>query len=73
MPPQLLVAKFVKFDKDKSGAVSKQELGALMKDTGFHLSDRGLLNLYRELDRTGDGLISLQEFVRWYSNMVNVS
>ncbi|KAJ1629684.1 hypothetical protein T492DRAFT_840620 [Pavlovales sp. CCMP2436] len=66
----LLRAKFVKYDRDNSGQVSIGELSALMDDLGFNLTGRGLRELQRELDWTGEGLISLQELVLWYSKMV---
>ncbi|KAJ1630048.1 hypothetical protein T492DRAFT_1117319 [Pavlovales sp. CCMP2436] len=39
--------------------------------TGFHLSQRGILKLQRELDPSGEGLVSLQELVHWYNMMVD--
>ncbi|KAJ1628152.1 hypothetical protein T492DRAFT_1020329 [Pavlovales sp. CCMP2436] len=42
-----------------------------MESFGFHLSTRGVLKLQRELDVSGEGLVSLQELVLWYSKMVS--
>jgi hypothetical protein len=44
-----------------------------MTDLGFHLSRRGIIKLQRELDTSGEGLVSLQELVVWYNKMVDVS
>ncbi|KAJ1636383.1 hypothetical protein T492DRAFT_959500 [Pavlovales sp. CCMP2436] len=67
----LLRTTFAKFDKDHSGSVSVKELSGLMTDLGFHLSRRGILKLQRELDTSGEGLVSLQELVLWYNTMVD--
>ncbi|KAJ1636386.1 hypothetical protein T492DRAFT_959521 [Pavlovales sp. CCMP2436] len=67
----LLRTKFAKFDKDHSGSVSVKELSGLMTDLGFHLSRRSILKLQRELDTSGEGLVSLQELVLWYNTMVD--
>jgi hypothetical protein len=69
----LLRAKFVKYDKDNSGQVSVSELGKLMDDLGFQLTSRGIIKLQRELDRTGEGLVSLQELVIWYDTKVTLA
>jgi len=61
-----LRAKFIKYDKDDSGLVSAGELGALLADMGFTATRARVRKLAKELDVTGEGSITLAEFVVWY-------
>lgn len=45
------------FDKDGSGSISVDELGALMKTFGENLTDDDLKTMIQEVDKNGDGSI----------------
>lgn len=53
---------FQLFDKDSSGYIDRDELGALMEALGVHLEQAELNNLYTEMDPSGDGRIDFKEF-----------
>ncbi|KAJ5046396.1 uncharacterized protein L3040_003640 [Drepanopeziza brunnea f. sp. 'multigermtubi'] len=54
------------FDKDGSGSISVEELGALMKTFGENLTDDDLKTMIQEVDKNGDGSIDYQEFLNFF-------
>ncbi|KAK2628853.1 hypothetical protein QTJ16_001956 [Diplocarpon rosae] len=54
------------FDKDGSGTISVEELGALMKTFGENLSDEDLKTMIQEVDKNGDGSIDYEEFLNFF-------
>lgn len=48
------------FDKDGSGTISVDELGALMKTFGENLTDDDLKQMIQEVDKNGDGSIDCE-------------
>merc|ERR1712232_111899 len=54
---------FAKFDKDKSGTISKDELRVIMKALGFNPDN--LDKLFETIDTNSDGVIDYIEFVDW--------
>eukprot|EP00760_Papus_ankaliazontas_P015647 PhM_4_TR16639/c0_g1_i1/m.60049 len=57
---------FTRFDADKSGFISLQELQLLTKELGAALSDDDVKKAMSELDGNGDGNLSFDEFRAWW-------
>jgi len=59
------IAKVFKlFDEDNTGRISFKNLKKIAQEVGENLSDDELHEMIEEADRTGDGLISLDDFYR---------
>ena len=56
-------AAFDRFDKNKDGHISVQELGDVMKQLGKNLSEEELQALISRVDTDNDGTISFAEFL----------
>lgn len=56
---------FDKFDSDKSGAISNQELGYVLQELGFDAAYVDDEICRGDLD--GDGTLSFEEFVTWFN------
>jgi Ca2+-binding EF-hand superfamily protein len=54
---------FHEFDKDESGSLDASELAEVAKTLGVTLSDAQLEGMVKLLDRDGDGLIDIEEFI----------
>jgi hypothetical protein len=59
-----LKAKFDELDKDKSGSLDAEELGAMLADFGKPVSKATLSNMLRLADEDGDETISFDEFAK---------
>jgi len=55
-------AAFDLFDRDGSGAISKDELGQVMKNLGLEVSDHDLGEMIKEHDEDSSGQIEFNEF-----------
>merc|ERR1712151_1124558 len=58
---------FDKYDKDKSGSISKAELKDICYSLGHPLSDAELTIALKVLDEDGNGVISYNEFKDWWA------
>jgi calcium-binding protein CML len=64
------VAKvFKRFDADLDGSISTAELGALTAAMGVPLAGAELQEAVRQLDRNGNGVISLEEYASWFDDL----
>eukprot|EP00565_Helicotheca_tamesis_P007886 CAMPEP_0185724060 /NCGR_PEP_ID=MMETSP1171-20130828/663_1 /TAXON_ID=374046 /ORGANISM="Helicotheca tamensis, Strain CCMP826" /LENGTH=149 /DNA_ID=CAMNT_0028391835 /DNA_START=108 /DNA_END=557 /DNA_ORIENTATION=- len=63
-PDKELRDAFNVFDKDGSGAISRQELQSLMQKLGQNLSKEELDAMMSEVDEDGNGEIDFEEFKR---------
>ena len=57
---------FAKYDKDQSGNIDAEELNTLSAELGHPLNEEQLADAMKDLDIDGDGVISLDEFNRWF-------
>ncbi|CAF2361463.1 unnamed protein product [Rotaria sp. Silwood2] len=57
---------FNKYDKDKNGTISRDELRSLCYDMGYYLSDDELEWACTLIDKDGNGKIDYQEFADWW-------
>lgn len=57
---------FDKFDKDGSGDIDISELQNVCGQLGMELDDEQTAEAMKDLDLNGDGVIDINEFVRWY-------
>ena len=57
---------FKKFDDDLSGELDQMEFVAMCKEMGWNTRDTAMSLVM--LDTDGDGMISFQEFLAWYSD-----
>ncbi|KAK3611554.1 hypothetical protein CHS0354_016486 [Potamilus streckersoni] len=54
---------FRRFDKDGDGAITKNEVRMVFRESGVELDDASLQELMDEADTNKDGVISFDEFV----------
>jgi Ca2+-binding EF-hand superfamily protein len=59
----ILLALFREFDTNNSGRISAADLHRLVRETNIDLSHSEVDDVINKCDRTGDDLISFQEFV----------
>ncbi|CAF1184932.1 unnamed protein product [Adineta steineri] len=57
---------FNKYDLDKNGSISRDELRSLCYDMGYYLSDDELQWALTLIDKDGNGKIDYKEFVDWW-------
>jgi len=60
-------AAFDHYDADGSGFIDKAEFVGLSSDLGELLDDDELVAAIKEIDVSGDGKISFNEFIRWWN------
>ncbi|GJV93856.1 calmodulin-like protein 3 [Tanacetum coccineum] len=53
-----LKSVFATFDKNKDGFITKQELSDSLKNIGISTSEKDVLEMFKQLDVNGDGLIT---------------
>merc|ERR1711988_1467463 len=58
--------EFKKFDHDKTGFMDASELADLLKDIGLNFKKSEVEAIEQQLDKSGDGVISQSEFIKWY-------
>jgi Ca2+-binding EF-hand superfamily protein len=58
---------FQKYDTDDSGFIDVGELGKMIYDMGHKLNEVELVAATQQLDKNGDGRISYEEFMSWWS------
>ncbi|KAK0724334.1 hypothetical protein B0H67DRAFT_598011 [Lasiosphaeris hirsuta] len=58
------------FDKDNTGDITAEELGAVMKELGLNPSEAELQDLVNEADVNKDGVICFDEFLNLMSQTV---
>ena len=59
-------AAFDKYDRDQSGDIDAAELKNMLEDLGVETSDERLNEAFDILDANGDGIISYEEFGKWW-------
>ena len=64
--------KFEAADKDKNGTLDSAELAVICADLGCHLTRNELEAALVVLDKDGNGAISFDEFIEWYSDKNDV-
>lgn len=64
---QFVLELFQKYDANSDGYISKDELGSLLAvlDKAGSLEFDGIDSMLKALDRNGDGLVDIEEFVDW--------
>ena len=66
---QRLAAAFAFYDTDRSGYLEKEEILQALKSASFVVSEENFESLISSLDTDGDGKISFEEFVNFYTDM----
>ena len=56
-------AAFELFDKDRDGAINNKELGTVMRNLGQNPSEEELIQMIKEIDLDGNGVIDFNEFL----------
>ena len=62
---EIYKAAFKKFDADDSNSIDTAELGSLLKELGWNVSDADVTEALTVLDKDGNGDIDLDEFLNW--------
>ena len=57
---------FQKYDRDNSGTIDSAELAVVLTDLGIEVTEEHLSEAFKELDENGDGVISFEEFGKWW-------
>jgi hypothetical protein len=57
---------FDSYDKDKSGALSFDEVNKLVQSLGAKSSKEDLEKMFKGIDTNSDGTLSFEEFLAWY-------
>lgn len=58
-------------DKDRGGSIDKEELSELLELLGIHKSPEELDEIMAEIDSTGEGEITFQDFTRVMAKKVD--
>ena len=64
----VLLKMFATIDKDQSGALDREEVGAALRGLGQHLDSAQLDAVMSEMDEDGNGVVDFEEFVMWYKD-----
>jgi hypothetical protein len=64
---------FSHYDKDKSGSIDASELKALLAELGCKPTDEVMVNLMKELDKDGNGLVEFPEFLQGMDILNNLT
>jgi len=59
-----LIKAFRVFDSDETGGISFKNLSRVAKELGENMTDEELEEMIREVDRTGEGQITEDDFMR---------
>jgi len=62
---QAILETFKNFDADGSGCIDREELGAVLKALEGKFDNESIDSLLLQADSSGDGVLSIEEFVRW--------
>ena len=60
---QRLEPIFAKFDHDGSGSISTHEMGSVLKEMGFEISEDAIAQMMRDADKDQSGEVDMTEFV----------
>jgi calmodulin len=60
------------FDRDRSGEVTTEEIGSVLRNLGLFPTDLELELMLREIDLNGDGKFSFNEFAQLMNNIGNL-
>jgi len=66
---QRLAATFAFHDTDRSGFLERDEIAVALRSSGFYISQDNFDTVIDSIDENGDGHISFEEFVRFYTEM----
>eukprot|EP00438_Fugacium_kawagutii_P005558 Skav226636 [mRNA] locus=scaffold618:308810:315708:- [translate_table: standard] len=61
----IVLEHFKRFDADSSGAINREELGAVLKALDDTWTDESIDLLLSQADASGDGELQFKEFVSW--------
>ncbi|XP_063429143.1 calmodulin-like [Mytilus trossulus] len=61
---------FDRFDTDKDGKLSKEEITQLLRVVGNNPTDDDITQIFKEVDLDDSGLIDLEEFQTYYVNTI---
>lgn len=59
---------FNAIDVDKSGSLTKDEVGKAADLLGFSLTEQQLFDAFRKMDSDGNGRVDLKEFEEWWND-----
>lgn len=62
---EIYTQAFKVYDTDGSNSIDAAELGSLLKDLGWTVSDEDVEEALKVLDTDGNGDIDLDEFLNW--------
>jgi Ca2+-binding EF-hand superfamily protein len=61
---------FDMIDEDKSGFLTHDDFGAVFARMGAHLEPQTLKAVVAQFDKDGDGQVTREEFLQWYSDQM---
>ena len=64
----LIQHNFAAADRDRSGVISKPELGLMMRRLNPEMSDKEVKEMHRSMDKDLDGKVSFEEFHDWLTS-----
>lgn len=62
---------FDMIDEDRSGFLARDEFGAVFGRMGAHLTPQTLEAVVAQFDKDGDGQVTREDFLQWYSDQMS--
>lgn len=59
---------FDRFDKDRNGAIDRNEFADFLAAIGKQMSEEKIDEGFRDIDTDGSGVIEFSEFVDWWES-----
>lgn len=60
---------FTEFDLDRDGLITREEVATAVKAMGLRYTDAQIAEMIKAADRTGDGRVDYEEFIKLFRGL----